>query len=122
MKLRLKKGTKIKFGDEVPNEVMTTVRLISKKWTVPIMYQIYLRNQGFSDLKREIGKKLSSTMLSRALENLQTANLIEKRIISTSPFRVEYSLTVLGSDFCSLIESLGGFGEKYLSVQASEHE
>jgi DNA-binding HxlR family transcriptional regulator len=93
---------------------MTTIRLLSKKWAVPIMYHLYRQNLGFSELKREVGMRISSTMLSRALDELQESNLVEKRVISTSPIRVEYSLLPIGSDFCALVESLEVFGKKYL--------
>lgn len=114
VKLRKLRGIKVYFGEEVPPEVLTTIRLLSKKWAIPIMYHLYRQNLGFSELKREVGKRVSSTMLSRALDELQESNLVEKRIVSTSPIRVEYSLRPIGSDFCALVESLGIFGKKYL--------
>lgn len=106
----------IHFGQELPQEVVTTLKLIGKKWAMPILYALHDKNLGFSDLKREIGNdKISSNMLSRALEELQQNNLIEKRIISMSPIRVEYSVTIYGDDLCDLCLALGAFGSKYLS-------
>jgi DNA-binding HxlR family transcriptional regulator len=106
----------IRFGNELPDEVLATLRLISKKWSLPILYSLHERSFGFSELKLAIGEtsSISSNMLSRALDDLQALKLIEKRIISNSPMRVEYSSTVLGKDFCDLCQVIGGFGKKYL--------
>ena len=107
-------GTELLFGDELPSEVLATLKLIGKKWSLPILYMLHEKNMGFSDLKKSIGEKISSNMLSRALDELQSYFLIEKRIISTSPIRVEYSSSVLGRDLCDLCQVIGAFGKKYM--------
>ncbi len=106
----------IKFGNELPTEVLATLHLISKKWSLPVLYSLHENNFGFSELKTEISKtqNISSNMLSRALDELLSLQLIEKRIISESPIRVEYSSTILGRDFCDLCQVIGAFGKKYL--------
>lgn len=106
--------TNLRFGAELPSEVLATLKLIGKKWSLPILYRLNERNLGFSDLKKDIGEKISSNMLSRALDELQSYFLIEKRIISTSPIRVEYSSSVLGRDLCDLCQVIGAFGKKYM--------
>jgi DNA-binding HxlR family transcriptional regulator len=116
----LVKDVKIKFGNELPNEIIITLKLIGKKWAMPILYALNDKNLGFSGLKRDIGEKISSNMLSRALEELQQAQLIEKRIISMSPIRVEYSATIYGNDLCDLCLALGAFGAKYLVDENGE--
>ena len=112
----------IKFGNELPNEVLATLQLISKKWSLPILYTLHEKNLGFSDLKSEISESqsISSNMLSRALDELQKLQLIEKRLISEAPVRVEYSSTVLGKDLCDLCQVIGAFGKKYLTETGVE--
>lgn len=112
----------ISFGNELPTEVITTLRLISKKWSLPILYALEQKNLGFSDLKTEIGEtqNISSNMLSRALDELLTLELIEKRILSDSPLRLEYSSTIIGKDLCDLCQVIGAFGKKYLTETAKD--
>lgn len=105
----------IKFGDELPTEVLTTIQLISKKWSLPVLYSLHEKNMGFSELKAELGQNISSNMLSRALDELHNLQLVEKRTLSESPLRFEYSTTVLGKDLCDLCQIIGAFGKKYLS-------
>jgi DNA-binding HxlR family transcriptional regulator len=111
------KGVRINFGSELPREVIITLKLIGKKWTMPILYTLNDKNGlGFNELKRELKSKISSNMLSQVLEELTKKNLIEKEVISISPIRVDYSLTVCGQDLCDLCMAVGAFGSKYLSA------
>ena len=107
----------ISFGNELPSDIITTLKLIGKKWSLPILYLLQEKDLSFSDLKNQLGESMniSSNMLSSALTELQSFQLIDKRIISTSPIRVEYASTVLGRDFCDLCQVIGAFGKKYLS-------
>ena len=107
----------ISFGNELPSDVVVTLKLIGKKWSLPILYLLETRDYNFSDLKSALGENMniSSNMLSSALTELQSHQLIEKRILSESPLRVEYSSTILGRDLCDLCQVIGAFGKKYLS-------
>jgi DNA-binding HxlR family transcriptional regulator len=107
----------IAFGKELPNNIIVTLKLIGKKWSLPILYLLLEKDLGFSDLKNKLNEnmKVSSNMLSNALTELQTFQLIGRRIISTSPIRVEYSSTVFGRDFCDLCQIIGAFGKKYIT-------
>jgi len=112
----LVKDVNITFGSELPREIILTLKLIGRKWTMPILYTLYKKTVlGFNDLKRELKNKISSNMLSQILQELQDNTIIEKRITSDSPIRVEYSLTVRGSDLCDLCLALGAFGSRYLT-------
>lgn len=110
-------NVKIEFGTELPTDIITTLKLIGKKWSLPILYSLETKDLSFSDLKTTLGENMniSSNMLSSALSELQTFQLIEKRILSTSPMRVEYSSTVLGRDLCDLCQVIGAFGKKYIT-------
>ena len=114
----------ISFGSELPSDVVVTLKLIGKKWSLPILYLLEEKNLNFSDLKSTLNEhmNISSNMLSSALSELQSYRLIEKRILSESPLRVEYSSTVLGRDLCDLCQVIGAFGKKYLSETNSTKE
>ena len=107
----------ISFGPELPSDIIVTLKLIGKKWSLPILYLLENKDLSFSDLKVKLAEtmNISSNMLSNALTELQSYYLIDKRIISTSPIRVEYSSTILGRDFCDLCQVIGAFGKKYLT-------
>ncbi|MHA1331544.1 MAG: winged helix-turn-helix transcriptional regulator [Candidatus Hodarchaeales archaeon] len=105
----------IDFGPELPNEIVVTLNLIGKKWIMPVLYTLNEKTiLGFNEMKRELKGRISSNMLNKILIELQDRKLIDKRIVSTSPIRVEYSLTMNGEDLCILCMSLASFGAKYL--------
>ena len=67
--------------------------VIAKKWALLIIG--ILGNEGpkgFNALQREL-KGISPKTLSKTLKELEKHGLVERRVIGTSPPRVEYSLS-----------------------------
>jgi len=69
--------------------------LLSQKWSLEILYTLFLRNSvGFSGLKRILG--VNSRTLSDKLKTLKQYRYIERIIEQGPPLRVTYSLTAKG--------------------------
>lgn len=69
--------------------------LLSQKWSLEILYTLFLRNSvGFSGLKRILG--VNSRTLSDKLKTLKQYRYIERSIEQGPPLRVTYSLTAKG--------------------------
>ncbi len=69
--------------------------LLSQKWSLEILYTLFLRNSvGFSGLKRILG--VNSRTLSDKLKTLKQHRYIERSIEQGPPLRVTYSLTAKG--------------------------
>ncbi len=67
--------------------------IIAKKWALLII--AILGNEGekgFNELQREL-KGISPKTLSKTLKELEQYGLIERKVLSTSPPRVKYSLS-----------------------------
>jgi DNA-binding HxlR family transcriptional regulator/DNA-binding response OmpR family regulator len=106
--------------DSSPDEIeylSQAASLISKKWH-PVIIQVLLSAgpMGFSDLQTRLDD-VSAKVLTDALEELQETGLIERRVISESPLRVEYSLTPRGEDLQTTIRSLADWGEQHLAEE-----
>ena len=83
-----------KFGfKRCPLEVSADI--IGRKWTIQIMRDLFMERKRFSDYL-EWNPGLSSKVLSTRLRELQERGLIEKRVVSVTPLRVEYHLTEKG--------------------------
>lgn len=97
--------------DHVALDVLS---LLSKKWH-PVVVLTLTRHGtlGFNDLLEHI-PDISGKVLSGTLEALGDAGLIERRVISESPLRVEYELTEAGNDMVSIFESLSAWGNRHL--------
>jgi DNA-binding HxlR family transcriptional regulator/DNA-binding response OmpR family regulator len=91
--------------------------LISKKW-YPVIIQVILDAGpvGFNDLQNRLDG-ISAKVLTDALEEMQENELLERREISESPLRVEYSLTLKGEELQTAIQSLADWGERHLAEE-----
>ena len=68
---------------------------LSKKWAVFILKDMFLGCKRFNDFL-EIHPELSNRVLSDQLKGLEKYGYIKKKIVSTSPVRIEYELAELG--------------------------
>lgn len=71
--------------------------LLSQKWSLEILYTLFLRNRvGFGGLKKILG--VNSRTLSDKLKTLKQHGYIERKIEQGPPLRVTYSLTLNGKN------------------------
>jgi len=71
--------------------------LLSQKWSLEILFTLFLRNSvGFSGLKKILG--VNSRTLSDKLKTLKQHEYIQRRIEHGPPLRVSYSLTPKGKN------------------------
>ncbi len=104
----------------VPDSLFDSVSLLSKKWHPAIVRRLSSTDgQGFSDLERRLDG-VSAKVLTDALAELQEYGIIERREISQSPLRVNYTLTERGQELDAVIESLADWGEAHLAEPETE--
>jgi len=69
--------------------------LLSQKWSLEILYTLFLKNvMGFNGLKKILG--VNSRTLSNKLRNLEKYAYVERTVDQGPPLRVKYSLTNRG--------------------------
>lgn len=89
-------------------------RVLSKKWNVAIVGLIAAEGpQGFSDLEERLDG-VSAKVLSDGLESLQDHEVVERRVLSESPLRVEYDLTRSGAALAPVVDDLESWAESHL--------
>jgi DNA-binding HxlR family transcriptional regulator len=88
--------------------------LVSNKWH-PAIVGVLAEDgaTGFNDLKERLGS-VSAKVLSDSLEALGEADLVERRVLTESPLRVEYALTGRGEDMVPVVESLEAWADAHL--------
>ena len=90
--------------------------LLSQKWSLEILYMLFLRSTtSFSDLKRILG--VNSRTLSDKLKSLKQHEYIQRTVKTGPPLRVEYSLTLRGRNTALLALPL-----LYYSSSSASHE
>ncbi len=69
-----------------------TFNLLFQKWSLEILYSLFLKNtMGFAELKKAVG--VNSRTLSDKLKLLAKHGYIQRKVTSGPPLRVEYTLT-----------------------------
>jgi len=87
---------------------------LGKKWTIQIIRDLYKGKKRFSEFLIS-NPQISTKMLSLRLKELQQSDLIEKRITSTLPVMIEYSLTEKGKSLNKVLFQLAEFSLKNYS-------
>ena len=74
-----------------------TFNLLFQKWTLEILYSLFLKNAiGFGEFKKVLG--VNSRTLSDKLKLLTKHGYIQRNVTSGPPIRVEYTLTQKGKN------------------------
>ena len=68
--------------------------LIGKRWTGLILYQLLEGPQRFNEIESAL--PISGRLLSERLKELEKEGIVERKVFSEVPVRVEYSLTEKG--------------------------
>ena len=84
------------------------MELLNKKWSIQIIRDLFFGKKHFNEFKED-KPNLSNKVLSNCLKELEKNEIIEKRIISTSPTLTEYSLTEKGQALNKVIYELAIF-------------
>jgi DNA-binding HxlR family transcriptional regulator len=101
--------------------VDVTLSFINGKWKLLILSHLNrFKGRGYSEIKENL-PRVSEKMLSQQLKELEKDQLIEKRILSQKPYRVEYSLSTTGKTFAPLFEFASKWGIRYLKKNGIDY-
>lgn len=95
-------------SEKIVCPVDRTLNLISKKWSIQIIRDIFFGKKHFKEFKED-KPKLSNKVLSSCLKDLEEKGLIEKKVLNTTPVTTEYYLTEYGRSMNRIIYELAMF-------------
>jgi len=96
--------------------------LVADKWTVLIVVLLGDGPKRFNEIKRMVGG-ISQRMLTFTLRGLERDGLVTRTVFPTTPQRVDYELTQLGSTLWEAVEPLGSWARAHLSeILTSRHQ
>ena len=105
----------MKTKQELPEcPVATTVNLIGSKWKLLIIRNLLKRTWRFNELMKSIDG-ISQKVLTTSLRELENDGIIYRKDYKTNPPKVEYGLTVLGSELQKILNQMAAFGDYYKS-------
>lgn len=94
----------------VPTEVRQAADLLERRWQLSIIYAALSGALRFSEFAEAIAG-ISPRMLSERLRDLESAGLIERVVLPTSPPSVEYRLTAHGRRLAPIVEAMRAYAE-----------
>ncbi|MFJ7737102.1 winged helix-turn-helix transcriptional regulator [Lysinibacillus sp. NPDC097287] len=86
--------------------------LIGKRWTGLILYQLLDGPQRFNEIESSL--PVSGRLLSERLKELEKEGLVERKVYTEVPVRVEYSLTDKGQALEGAIRNIESWAEGWL--------
>ena len=95
-------------SEKIVCPVDRTLNLISKKWSIQIIRDMFFGKKHFKEFKED-KPKLSNKVLSGCLKDLEENGLIEKKVLNTTPVTTEYYLTEYGRSMNRIIYELAMF-------------
>ncbi|MBU3220317.1 winged helix-turn-helix transcriptional regulator [Clostridium algidicarnis] len=87
-------------------------KIIKGKWKMLIFWHLQKGNVRFNELNRLI--PTTPTTLSRQLKELENDDVIERKVYNEIPPKVEYSLSPIGKEFTTVMESMKQWGNSYI--------
>ncbi len=112
MAARLKVRIKDSADDNCP--VVGAIRAIATESRLLVVRHLFTGPKGFNELLRVSG--INSKTLSLTLKFLEQYEIVNRKILSTRPFTVQYSLTSSGLELKPAFEAFGNWGNKWLPV------
>jgi len=100
------------------------VELIGKRWTGAIVSVLLERPLRFSEISQAV-PQLSDRLLSERMKELESREMVERRVLPGPPVRVEYGLTEMGRDLAPALDELKRWAHRWLgadSARAPESE
>jgi DNA-binding HxlR family transcriptional regulator len=94
---------------------------VGDKWTVLIVVVLGDGPKRFSEIKRMVGA-ISQRMLTFTLRGLERDGLVTRTVFPTTPQRVDYELTKLGSTLWKAVEPLSSWAVAHVDEILNSRE
>ena len=101
---------KVSVKDNCP--AVATIQSIGSESKLLVLRHLLQGPKRFNELLRSSG--INSKTLSAALKSLEQYRIVERQILSTRPFTVQYSLSPAGMALVPVFEAMGDWGRKWL--------
>src|SRR3972149_3905301 len=89
------------------------IEFVGKRWTGAIVRALMDGPRRFSELLEAV-PGLHDRLLSERLKELETEEIIKRRVYPETPVRVEYALTDKGRDLERIVTEVQGWADRWL--------
>lgn len=89
------------------------VELVGRRWTGAILRVLMNGALRFSEIAQAV-PELSDRLLSERMKELESRGMVERRVISGPPLRVEYELSQMGRELEPALSELQRWANRWL--------
>jgi DNA-binding HxlR family transcriptional regulator len=89
----------------VPSEVRSVAALLERRWTLGTIYACSSGAARFNEFRQSL-PGISPTTLSDRLDQLESAGIVERRLVPGRPPHSEYRLTATGKRLAAAVSGL----------------
>jgi DNA-binding HxlR family transcriptional regulator len=102
------------YGQFCP--VAMAAEILGSRWTIPVLRELLCGSRRFNELRKGV-PRMSPALLSQRLRDLEHAGIVRReKNPSGGP---EYCLTQAGEDLRGVVESIGGWGQRWIDAEIS---
>lgn len=98
--------------------VAMAAELLCTRWTMVLLRELVAGSTRFNDLRRGV-PKMSPTLLSRRLKELEAAGVVERKALKSESGVFEYRMTPAGMELAPVVEAIGCWGHKWIQSRLS---
>lgn len=91
------------------------VELIGGRWNGLILQAVLSGHRRYADVKGSI-PGISDTMLTQRLRALEVEGVLERRVLPTSPVRVEYHPTAKGQALAPALDAVSSWADAWVGA------
>jgi len=98
--------------------IETTIKMLGCKWKVLIIRDLLTGTKRFCELKKSVSG-ITQKVLTSKLRDLEKLGLLERKVYSQNPPKVEYTLTDVGYSLAPVLDTMKDWGKdfkKYLKL------
>lgn len=99
--------------------VRATLKILSGKWKILILWALCEDTKRFSELRRLI-PEVTQRMLTAQLRELENDKIIIRKVYAEVPPKVEYSLTDIGVTLRPVLGELKQWGADYIKKRKKQ--
>jgi DNA-binding HxlR family transcriptional regulator len=119
--MALSEGTTMRYSDHICVRFQHAVEIIAKRWTALIIKVLMDSPMRFNELAEQLAV-VSDRVLSERLKELEQEKIIERRVSTEPPIRVEYSLTEKGRALSPIIAAIEHWSHDWILLETEQGE
>ena len=93
--------------------------ILERRWMGLVLRVLLHGPRRFNEILAAV-PGITDTLLTQRLRELEANHLVERRVLTGSPVRVEYELTEAGRDLERVLREIAAWAHRWLPAESSE--